>query len=149
MRKFPFPAAGFTLIELMIVVVIATILAMIAIPSYQSQIRKSRRTEAKTALLDLAAREERYMATNGTYTADNAQLGYGNAFPQQVGSGYYRIETILVNASTSGTATTNATPATFALTATAIGPQATDAQCAQFFLNQAGNQMATTATCWN
>ena len=57
--------AGFTLIELMIVVVVLTLLAAIAIPTYSNQIRKSRRSEAKSALLDLAGREERFMATNG------------------------------------------------------------------------------------
>jgi type IV pilus assembly protein PilE len=72
---------GFTLIELMIVVVIATILISIAVPSYMQQIRQSRRTEAKTALLDAAGREERYFSTNGSsYTNVATQLGY-NAFP--------------------------------------------------------------------
>jgi len=42
-------AAGFSLIELMVTVAIATILISIAIPAYNTQIRKSRRTEAKTA----------------------------------------------------------------------------------------------------
>jgi len=48
---------GFTLVELMVVIVIASILMAIAIPSYKNSIRKSRRTDAKTALLDLAGRE--------------------------------------------------------------------------------------------
>src|SRR5437016_2759671 len=47
------PAGGFTLIELMVVVAIATILFSIAIPSYMTYIRQSRRTEAKTAVLVL------------------------------------------------------------------------------------------------
>ncbi len=42
-----------------------------------SQIRESRRTEAKTALLDLAGREERFFSTNGsTYSSATADLGY-------------------------------------------------------------------------
>ena len=55
---------GFTLLELLVVVVIATILMSIAVPSYMTQIRQSRRTEAKTAILDLSGREERYLSTN-------------------------------------------------------------------------------------
>ena len=102
MRKSPLSrvssAAGFTLIELMITIVIATVLLTIAIPSYQSQIRKSRRTEAKTALLDLAAREERYLSTNSAYTTNNTGLGYTLVFPQTVGSGYYQISICVANA---------------------------------------------------
>src|SRR2546430_17273057 len=67
------PAMGFTLIELMVVVAIATILFSIAIPSYMSYIRQSRRTDAKTAVLELAGREERFLSTHpaaGTSTAN-------------------------------------------------------------------------------
>jgi len=41
-------------------VAVATILFALGVPSYISYIRQSRRTEAKTALLDAAAREERF-----------------------------------------------------------------------------------------
>ena len=60
---------GFTLVELMVVIVIASILMAIAVPSYKNSIRKSRRTDAKTALLDLAGREERFNSTNGFLNA--------------------------------------------------------------------------------
>src|SRR5256885_11930943 len=85
------PAMGFTLIELMVVVAIATILFSIAIPSYMTYIRQSRRTEAKTAVLDLAGREERFLSTNPTaYTDVPANLGYtGFGAGNPVGSGYY------------------------------------------------------------
>ena len=73
---------GFTLVELMVVVVIATILLSIAVPSYMSQVRQSRRTEAKTAVLDLASREERYFSTNGSiYSVTPADLGYVGPLP--------------------------------------------------------------------
>ena len=89
---------GFTLIELMVVVVIATILLGIAVPSYMSQIRKSRRTDAKTALLELAGREERFLSTNGSVysslAADMGYTGWGAANP--VGSGYYQIQAPVV-----------------------------------------------------
>jgi len=82
---------GFTLIELMVVVVIATILLSIAVPSYMSQIRQSRRTEAKTAILDLSGREERYLSTNPAgYTNTPASLGYvGFGAANPIGNGYY------------------------------------------------------------
>src|SRR5215813_10091012 len=85
-------AGGFTLIELMVVVVIATILLSIAVPSYMSQVRQSRRTEAKTAVLDLAGREERFFATNGVnYSQTNTDLGYPALPALGVGSGYYNL----------------------------------------------------------
>ena len=82
---------GFTLIELMVVVVIATILLSIAVPSYMSQVRQSRRTEAKTAILDLSGREERYLSTNPAgYTSTPALLGYvGFGVGNPIGNGYY------------------------------------------------------------
>ena len=85
------PRGGFSLIELMIVVAIATILFALAVPSYITYIRQSRRTEAKTALLDLAAREERFLSTNpAAYTAVPGNLGYsGFGAANPVGNGYY------------------------------------------------------------
>src|SRR5690606_38472416 len=66
-------SAGFTLIEVMIVVAIIGILAAIAYPSYQDHVRKSRRADAQTALLELAQFMERHYTTNGRYlTSANA-----------------------------------------------------------------------------
>jgi len=43
-------------------------------------VRESRRTSAKTALLDLAGREERYFSTNNIYSSDQInQLGYAQS----------------------------------------------------------------------
>ena len=52
-------APGFTLIELMIVVAVVAILVAIAYPSYQEQIRKSRRAQAKADLVEYAGLAER------------------------------------------------------------------------------------------
>lgn len=61
--------AGFTLIELMVVLAIVAILAAIAIPSFNNQLKRSRRAEAMKSLSDLQLREERYRASNTTYGA--------------------------------------------------------------------------------
>jgi type IV pilus assembly protein PilE len=136
---------GFTLVELMVVVVIAGILMAIAIPSYKNSIRKSRRTDAKTALLDLAGREERFNSTSGAYATTAANLGYG-AFPTSVGNGYYTIAAPTVVA---GNATT---VASFSITATPVvgSDQAKDTACGSFTLTSTGVQSVSgTATdCW-
>ena len=60
---------GFTLIELMIVVTIIAILAAIAFPSYNQYVIRGKRSEGRSALLDAAAREERYYSDNNVYAA--------------------------------------------------------------------------------
>ncbi len=59
--------AGFTLIELMIVVVIIGIIASIAIPNYSAYVLKAKRSEARSALLDAGAKLERYYSDNNVY----------------------------------------------------------------------------------
>ncbi len=62
---------AFTLIELMIAVVIVSLLAGIAYPSYQEIVMKSRRTDAKGALIGLENAMERH------FTESNSYLGAG------------------------------------------------------------------------
>ena len=59
---------GVTLIELVVVVAIVALLATIAIPSYRQFVLRSHRAEAKSALLDLAAAQEKCDLKNNTYT---------------------------------------------------------------------------------
>ena len=84
---------GFTLVELIVAMVILATLAAIAIPSYSSYVLKSHRTEAKSALLDLASLEERYFSTANTYSNNPPDLGYTGAagVPFTVGSGWYNV----------------------------------------------------------
>lgn len=146
---------GFTLIELMIVVVIATILVSIAVPSYMNQVRQSRRTEAKTAVLDLASREERYFSTNGSiYSVTPGDLGYAGAFPANVGpDNYYQITVCSPAANCDPNANPPPAPSYF-ITATPVAgtSQATDAQCTSFSVDSTGQQFATgtlpPAQCW-
>ena len=134
---------GFTLVELMVTIVVVSILASIAIPGYTSQIRKSRRTEARNAVLDAAAREERYFATHNIYSGAAADLGY-TAFPAQVGQ-YYNLS-VQCGA---------ACATSFQVTASPIqtGPQVNDTACTSFTVDQTGLQTATPAAnntlCWN
>lgn len=149
-------AAGFTLIELMIVVVIATILLGIAVPSYMSQIRESRRTDARTALLDLAGREESYNASMNAYTGTATNLGYP-AFPATIGSGYYTITVSCVAAfgAAAGCGPNAIVGPSYYLTATPVAgsSQVNDTQCTSFSVDSQGNQFSTgsapSTTCWS
>lgn len=140
---------GFTLVELMIVVVIATILVAIAVPAYTSQIQKSRRTDARNAILDIAAREERYLSVSNSYSSVASDVGYTGAWPQTVTNGYYTVNVAVPDPSYLGNGPS------FAVTATAAGIQAGDTACATFTVNQIGKQSAftsaavdNTTTCW-
>jgi type IV pilus assembly protein PilE len=139
-----FESSGFTLIELMVTLAIAAILVTVAIPAYNSQIRKSRRTEAKTALLDLAGREERVYSATNAYSNVPSALGYTvtpDSFPLTVGSGYYTVN-VVVNAP--GAA------ATFTITALPVGGQGQDKDtlCTSFVVDQTGQQTASDPSCW-
>ncbi len=149
-------AAGFTLIELMVAVLVASILFAVAVPSYLSQVRKSRRVDAKTALLDLAGREERFFNTNNAYTTLAVNLGYAAAgsaatvtnLPVGSSTNYYQV-TVTVPAA--------ALPApSYQITATPLtADQLKDTTCASFSIDSTGTQSAlsstgvvTTTSCW-
>lgn len=90
---------GFTLVELMIVVVIVAILAAIAVPSYQNQVRSSNRADAQGALMNFAQAMERHYTENGTYAGaanGGGDTGTPGIFPAQVplngGTVHYNLE---------------------------------------------------------
>jgi type IV pilus assembly protein PilE len=117
---------GFTLIELMVVIVIVSILMALAIPGYSLYIKKSRRADAEATLMDIAQREQQYLNDSRAYAATTATLG--TTVPVDV-STYYTI-TIAAPA---------VAPPTFTVTAT---PLATSSQASDYTLtlDQAGNR---------
>ena len=155
-QEFRRTQQGFTLMELIVAMVIVGMLAAIAIPSYSAYVLKSHRTEAKSALLDAASLEERFFSTSNSYSRNPSDLGYGAVpIPFPVGAGYYNITNIaVVPAVAPGPLTPSGTPATFTITASAVGQQTNDTACATFSINSAGQQTATgldpnaSVDCW-
>lgn len=70
--------AGFTLVELMIVIVIVGILAAVAVPIYQGNITKAKMTECDSALGTIRTAERVYYAENGKYATTLADLGFSS-----------------------------------------------------------------------
>jgi type IV pilus assembly protein PilE len=105
---------GFTLIELMIVVAIIGILAGIAIPNYQNQIEKGRRSDCQANLTAAANAMERYRtgAGQGSYAAATVGAGgvFGDTCPLDGSTTYYDLTLPAGNLSAS-TYTILATPA--------------------------------------
>jgi type IV pilus assembly protein PilE len=134
--------SGFTLIEVMIVVVVIGILAAVAWPSYQDHVRKSNRAAAQQLMLDIASRQEQYLLDARNYTATLGTSAGLNLSPQgwnctgtitKCTNSFYEI-TVAVTA-----AAANVPPA-HTITATAIGSQATDGNLT---LNNVGQKTPT------
>ena len=116
---------GFTLIELMVVLAVAAILSAVAFPSYQSQVARGRRADAKQALLELAQKLERFNTERGTFAG--ASLGSGGLYPLVSSGGYYSL------------AITSQSADGFTLSAAPRGNQAGDA-CGALGYNHLGDR---------
>lgn len=136
--------AGFTLIELMIVVAVVGILAAIAYPSYTEYVRKARRSDGKSAALDISQVMEKYFTENTSYSGLTLTTGQ-QASPE----GHY---TIAFDADPAGvacaaTATTSPSAAAYRICATPAGVQASDS-CGILSVDSRGVKVPTTDGCW-
>ncbi len=141
-------SAGFTLVELLIVVVLVAIVLGISIPGYRQYVQRASRADATTALLRISAAQERFYLQNGTYAGPAqlelpppAGLGFTGSMSER---GFYNL---VVVPNLGGLATG------YIALATPVpgGNQADDSDCALYSVNQSGTRTSfpgDLATCW-
>jgi type IV pilus assembly protein PilE len=89
LHRLPSRTRGFTLIEVLSVLGIASILSSIAYPSFQGSVQKARRADALVALVQLQLSQERWIANHRRY-ATLAEL----RLPLRSSAGHYTLEVI-------------------------------------------------------
>lgn len=151
--------AGFTLIEVMIVLTIVAIISAVAYPSYMEQVRKSRRVDAQIKLQELAQLQESFFSRNLTYASNLSGLLGGGANTIDSDEGFYQL-TVSNATGTGGVgcAGTRASPCSSYLLQAVPGTgssQSKDTACSRYTLNNMGQRGATDSTttdtttqCW-
>lgn len=103
--------SGFTLLELMVVLVVMGILAALAVTSYSRYGFRARRADGQKLLMGIASAEERYFAQHNAY-ADLATIGYSTAATATSENSYYTaaVNVTTINAVAAQAFTATATP---------------------------------------
>ena len=131
---------GFTLLEVVITLLIVAIIASFAYPAYRKNVLKTNRSDAKTKLLEVMQREERYYSEKNTYATDLTLLGY-SASPVLSDNSLYSV---------SAAAGNNDITSQVILTAAPQGKQTQDTTCNSFILSSLGQKSVSTGStsCW-
>ena len=134
---------GFTLVETMVVMVVVAILVGIALPAYQNSLNKGRRSDARSALMDAANRQESLMLDRNTYTENMTQLGFATD-PMVSDERYYTVDAVDCG---------DGIDRCYVLTATPhpSGAQAGDTRCTTLVVDSNGARTATGSApmeCW-
>jgi len=124
--------AGFTLIELMIVVAVIAILAALAYPAYERYVENTRRVTAQADLLELAQFMERQYSVNNSY--EDVSLPFTQS-PREGDTAFYTLSLAEQGSNR------------FRIEATPSGPQSGD-RCGTLSVTQANRQDAAEADCW-
>jgi type IV pilus assembly protein PilE len=121
---------GFTLIELMIVVATIGVLALIAYPSFQDSVRKSRRADAMAGLMRLQQLQERFRGNAPAYAATIASMpGGATESPER----HYALS---IDAAASASYTMSAT-------AQSTSPQFADTKCRRLTVTMSNGTIGT------
>ena len=137
---------GYSLIELIIVVVIVVVLAGIGYPLYQDQVRKARRTDARSAAMQVALAQEQYFTREGRYATSLNAVTLNLGSPLQDGKSEAEYYDIAIAA--------NASSFTVTVTPAAGKSQTKDGACQRFTIDQTGEKTArdngdnATTKCW-
>jgi len=115
---------GVTLLELMIVVVIISILATIAFPSYQRQVMRTHRVDGKAALLQVGQDLERCYTRFSSYVNAGCPVSLPEDSPEE----YYVVSATAIS------------PSAYTLAAVPQGVQAEDSDCGTLVLTSSGLQ---------
>ena len=135
----PKTAKGFSLAEVMIVLIIIGILASIGIPTYWQNVLQARRAEARAAIEEIRTLQYEYFQNYKTFGNQNEL----NNYPATTDGGHYQIAIAVQNAGLS-----------FSATATAVNTQLKDTDCRVFSISS-NNQLQAydssnnlTNNCW-
>jgi len=130
---------GFTLIEVLITVAIIGILAAIAVPNYSEYLKRGRRVDAVTFLLEVAGEQQRFFSEENRFASDMSDLGFGTTatFNTPEG-GYYVVSITVPNPAVS-----------YSLTAAPVSGGAQEGDdCGSFVITSSGGKTAGAADCW-
>lgn len=132
---------GFTLMELMLVVVIIAIISAVAMPIYTEQVRRSSRNEARSVLVENQLWMEARMTVNNSYLDNGAVPTL--PYPQSPKGGKKKYRMVLSNVTAAG------------YTISAIPEADVDEQCKTFVIDQtglrslSGSPKLSVEECWN
>jgi type IV pilus assembly protein PilE len=127
---------GVTLIELMIVIVILSVIASVAYPSYMNYVVDTKRTAATSILLQVADRQQQFFMDNKRFANDLTNLGFANN-PLVIADDGRTMANAADSESTYSVALSNVTATAYTVTAAPLNGQAArDTECGSMTLNQ-------------